>query len=254
MFKISAQGHREVPPSVRTLDLPPGFRPVALRELHDAREYATAHAAALGAGALVFVGRFDVAEFAVVLEPAEPLAAARRAFYAGMLALADTLAALAPPETSIAIAWPDAVHVGGRLVGGGRLTWPPGAEEEATPHWLVFGALIRLVSMSNGETGLHSPATALQDEGFSKIGVERFIEGFARHLMARLDHWCEEDFVALGRHFLLMQKRECGVHLAIDANGDLRIERPGTPAVRRDLRSALESPSWLDPTMEVPRR
>ena len=62
-----------------------------------------------GAGTLVFVGRFDLVEFAVVLEPDEPLRTARRAFYAGMAALADALAAHAPPEKPIAFDWPDAI-------------------------------------------------------------------------------------------------------------------------------------------------
>ena len=70
------------PPSRRTtsfgtaLDLPPGFRTVFLREVGDAFAHAKAHAPELGAGTLVFVGRFDLAEFAVVLEPDEPLATA----------------------------------------------------------------------------------------------------------------------------------------------------------------------------------
>ena len=70
-----------------------------------------ANAAALGAGTLVFVGRFDLAEFAVVLEPDEPLRTARRAFYAGMAALTDALLAHAPPEKPIGFAWPDAITV-----------------------------------------------------------------------------------------------------------------------------------------------
>src|SRR2546421_153188 len=101
---------------VRSLELPPPFRLVALREVGDAFAHACAHAAELGAGTLVFVGRFDLAEFAVVLEPGEPLAAARRAFYAGMVALGDALAARAPPEKPIVVDWPDAVYVdGGRV-------------------------------------------------------------------------------------------------------------------------------------------
>jgi len=54
-------------PYARTLDLPPPFRLVMLRDVGDAFAHACAHAAELGAGTLVFVGRFDVAEFAVVL-------------------------------------------------------------------------------------------------------------------------------------------------------------------------------------------
>src|SRR5579859_6691149 len=113
----------------RSLDLPPPFRLVTLREVGDAFIHACVHASELGAGTLVFVGRFDLAEFAVVVEPDEPLASARRVFYAGMTALGDALAALAPPEKPITIEWPDAFCVDGGLVGGGRLGWPDGADE-----------------------------------------------------------------------------------------------------------------------------
>src|SRR6476646_11620162 len=100
-----------MPNSLRALDLPPPFRLVVLREVGDAFAHACANAAELGAGTLVFVGRFDLAEFAVVLEPDEPLASARVAFYAGMVALGDALAAAAPPQKPIAIEWPAAVYV-----------------------------------------------------------------------------------------------------------------------------------------------
>src|SRR5262250_2202271 len=135
-----------MPLPARVLDLPPRFRPLALRELHDAFDYCTTHAAALGAGALVFVGRFDVAEFAVVLEPEEPLASARRALYAGLAALADALAVHAPPERPITFDWPDGVRVDGGLVGGARLAWPERADENEPAAWLVFAAMIRTVA------------------------------------------------------------------------------------------------------------
>src|ERR1051326_2405408 len=68
------------------LDLPPPFRAIALREVGDAFAHAVAVADKEGAGTLVHVGRFDLAEFAVVLEPDEPLRTARRTIYAGMAA------------------------------------------------------------------------------------------------------------------------------------------------------------------------
>src|ERR1700730_11914202 len=151
-------------PYARNLDLPPPFRLVTLREVGDAFAHACSHAAELGAGTLVFVGRFDLAEFAVVLEPAEPLASARRAFYAGMVALGDALAASAPPEKPIVIEWPDAIYVDRGLVAGGRLGWPDQADERAPPDWLVFGAAIRTVFLSREESGLHPLSTALGDE------------------------------------------------------------------------------------------
>src|SRR5512141_1942691 len=121
------------------LTLPPPFTLVRLRELGDAFAHATSIAPEQGAGTLVYVGRFDLAEFAVVLEPDEPLRGARRAHYMGMNALIDALLAYAPPEKPIAIEWPDAITVDGGLVGGGRLAWPRGASEDEPPQWLVFG-------------------------------------------------------------------------------------------------------------------
>src|ERR1700675_2564183 len=125
-------------PSKPALALPPPFRLVTLREVGDAFAHATAVAAEQGAGTLVYVGRFDLAEFAVVLEPDEPLRLARRVFYAGMAALADAITAHAQPETAITIDWPDSISVNLGLVGGGRLAWPKGISEDKTPPWLVF--------------------------------------------------------------------------------------------------------------------
>jgi len=143
------------------LTLPPPFTLVRLRELGDAFAHAASIAAEQGAGTLVYVGRFDLAEFAVVLEPDEPLRLARRAFYAGMAALADALTAHTQPETAITIDWPDSIAVNHGLVGGGRLAWPKGISEDETPPWLVFGAMIRTVSMSGSEPGLNPLVTAL---------------------------------------------------------------------------------------------
>jgi hypothetical protein len=252
MFKSWAQDHREMPSFLRVLDLPPPFRPVTLREAGNAFAHASAHAHELGAGTLVFVGRFDVAEFAVVLEPEEPLVGARRSFYAGMVALADVLSALAPAQTPIAIEWPDAVEIDRGLVGGGRLAWPQHTDEHAVPDWLVFGAMIRLVWVRT-EGAAHSYATALADEGFGMIDAERLAEGFARHLMVAIHRWREAGFVAVAEDYLPRLRPEPGARRAIDAGGNLRIERTGEPAACLDLRSALAVPSWLEPETGEPR-
>ncbi|MGH6798483.1 MAG: biotin/lipoate--protein ligase family protein [Roseiarcus sp.] len=240
-------------PGARTLDLPPPFRLARLREVGDAFAHACANAAELGAGTLVFVGRFDLAEFAVVLEPDEPLASARLAFYAGMVALGAALAALAPPEKPIAIEWPDAFHVDGGLIGGGRLGWPRRADERAAPNWLVFGAAIRTVSMSGEESGLHPLATALEEEGFGDVGSGRLVEGFARHLMVAIDRWQEGGFAPIAKEYISKLKPESGVRRDIDENGDLNIRRVGEPIERRKLLPRLKVPSWLDPKTGGPR-
>jgi hypothetical protein len=232
------------------LTLPPVFRPVRLREVGDAFTQACANAADLGAGALVFVGRFDLAEFAVVLEPEEPFASARRAaFYAGMVALADTLAALAPPEKPVTIAWPDTIRVDGGIVGGGRLGWPNRVSDDKPPAWLVFGAMIRTVSMIS-DAGLQPLVTALEEEGFSEVSSERLIEGFARHLMVAMDRWQESGFAPIARDYVarLEAAEARGV---IDANGDFS-SGSGQARARRALLPALLKPAWRDPATGGP--
>lgn len=237
------------------LDLPPPFRAVALREVGDAFAHAVAIAEREGAGTLVHVGRFDLAEFAVVLEPDEPLRTARRTLYAGMAALADTLAAHAPPEKPIAIAWPDTLLVDGGLVGGGRLAWPAGAKEDAPPPWLVFAGMIRTVAIGENEPGLNPLAAALADEGFVDLGSGRLVETFARHLMVAIDAWQQDGFTEIAKSYLSRLKPEKGARRDIADNGDLLVRRAGKAAAeRRPLAAALAQPAWLDPASGGPRR
>jgi hypothetical protein len=238
-------------PGARTLELPPPFRLVVLREVGDAFAHACAHAGELGAGTLVFVGRFELAEFAVVLEPEEPLAVARLAFYAGMVALGDALAACAPPEKPITIEWPGAIRIDCGLVGGGRLAWPDGSEETAVPEWLVFGAMIRTVSAWGANAGRHPLATALAEEGFYDASAERLAEGFARHLMAAIARWQESGVAPLAREYLSKLAPD-GTHRSLADNGDLMIREDGATVESRSLASALRAPSWLDPVTGAP--
>jgi biotin-(acetyl-CoA carboxylase) ligase len=244
--------HRSSKPA---LDLPPPFRLVTLREVGDAFSHAAQIAAEEGAGTLVHVGRFDLAEFAVVLEPEEPLRRARRALYAGLAALADALAVHAPPECPIVFDWPDAVRVNGGLVGGVRLAWPPSADENAPPPWLVFGAMIRTVAMGEEEPGLRPLSAALEEEGFDDLGSGALVESFARHLMVAFDTWHESGFDAVAKNYLARLTPESGVRRDIDDNGDLLLRRMAAPmAERRSLVQALAQPSWLDPVTGGPRR
>jgi hypothetical protein len=236
------------------INLPPPFRLVRLREGRDAFAHAIEIAEESGAGTLTYVGRFDLAEFAVVLEPSEPLRTARRAFYAAMVALTDALRAYAPPNKAITIDWPDAICIDGGLVGGGRLGWPSSAKEDEPPRWLVFGAMIRTVAMTDRDAGVHPLASALDQEGFGEAGAVQITESFARHLMLVTDAWQVDGFDAVANEFLLRLMRERQTSHVIADNGDLLVRRIGmSKSERRDLEKALRVPSWLDPDLGGPR-
>lgn len=236
------------------LSLPPPFTAVRLRELGDAFAHATAIAPEQGAGTLVYVGRFDLAEFAVVIEPDEPLAQARRVFYAGMVALTDALSSYALPETSVTIGWPDSISVNLGLVGGARLGWPQGIGEDETPPWLVFGAMIRTVSITGAEPGLNPLVTALEEEGFTEGLSNRVVESFARNFMLAIDSWQESGFGAVAKNYLARLPIEKGLRRDIDDNGDLLRRRMGKAEVERDaLLARLAEPAWRDPVTKGPR-
>jgi hypothetical protein len=201
--------------SASDLSLPPPFSLVTLREAGDAFRHAIAIAPDAGAGTLVWARRFDLAEFAVVLEPEEPLRLARRAVYAGANALADTLAALAPPERAIAWDWPDA-------------------------DWIVFAAMVRTVVMQAGEPGLRPLLGGLDEQGFEELSPSAVIEDWARYFLRETDRWNEFGFHAARARWLA---RVAGEAPRILDNGD---------AGSRSLAAALKHPSWLDPATGVP--
>ncbi len=228
------------------LALPPPYQAVRLREFGDAFAHAVTLAPERGAGTLVYVGRFDLAEFAVVLEPAEPLIRARRVFYAGMGALADAIAAAAPPETAIQIKWPDALYVNWGLVGGGRLGWPNDSDEASVPAWLVFGASVRTAWPKRIDPGVTPELTALDEEGFAEVSAKQIVESFARNLMQALDLWQDSGFENAVRPYLERLARESQPSSAIDDHGDLIVPTASGASKRDALLEKLTAPAWLD--------
>jgi len=240
----------------QTLDLPPGYTLVALRELGDAFAHACEIAAEAGAGTLVWVRRYDLVEFAVVLEPDEPLRSARRAFFAGMNALADAIAAHCPPEREVTFDWPDAIRFDAGLLGGGRLGWPDQCTEDGIPEWLVFGVILRAADMAHVPEIEAVSGVSLLSEGFEMVDTDAIIESFARHLMTAFDRWKERGFEAIARDYLeRLPKNKASARRGIDVNGDLLVALPagnGAPA-RSSLVDALGRATWYDAQARGPK-
>lgn len=240
----------------QTLDLPPGYTLVALRELGDAFAHGCAIAAEAGAGTLVWVRRYDLVEFAVVLEPDEALASARRAFFAGMNALGDAISSHCPPEREVSFDWPDAVRFDGGLLGGARLGWPTDCAEDEIPAWLVFSVILRAADMTHIEEVQAASGVALLSEGFEMIDTNAIIESFARHLMTGFDRWKERGFEAVARDYLSrLALAKAGEMRGIDVNGDLLVRTAagkGSPQ-RTSLVDALARADWYDREARGPK-
>lgn len=232
------------------LDLPPPYRLVTLREIGDAHGHACAIAAAAGAGTFVWARRYDVLDIAVVLEPDEPLAMARRAFFVGMTALADALAAHCPPERALGFDWPDTIKLNGARIGGGRLGWPESCREKDSPAWLVFSAMLMVAQADPEQATGARWTTSFEDEGFGPRAVESVAESFARQLLLSFDRYESEGFAPIAAHYLgHLGGAADGVRRSIGAHGDLLIaaENRRGKRERHTLARALGTPAWLDP-------
>jgi hypothetical protein len=240
----------------RALDLPPGYTPVLLRESGDAFAHGLAIAGQAGAGTLISVGRYDLVELAVVLEPAEPLVSARRALFVGMNATADAIAAHCPPEREVNFAWPDSIIFDGGLLGGVRLGWPEDCAETDVPAWLVLGVMLRAVDLVSIEPGAMPGTVSLMGEGFEMVQADAIVGSFARHLMIGFDQWNESGFDPVAGNYLArLPKNKAGERRGIDRNGDLLTNAPFDmgAADRTSLLDGLSRAAWYDPGLGGPK-
>ena len=238
----------------KELSLPPLYSLVSLRERGDAHAHACSIASEAGAGTLVRVRRFDVAEFAVILEPGEALATARRAFLCGMAALADALASHAPPEKPIVFDWPGGIRCDGALIGGARLAWPEGCKEKEEPDWLVFSAMITM-ARNLRDPGLHPDSSSLEEEGFEDVDSDMVIESFSRHLMVHFDGWTAKGFKGVAEAYLeRLPRKRPSERRSFDPTGDLLVKAHATGRVEKHaMLGPLVAAEWLDPETGAPR-
>lgn len=249
---------RRAPPRA-DFDLPPGFDVVALRESKDAFAHAVSIAAESGAGTLVHVGRFDLLELALVLEPDETLTSARGVVYAVMNAMGDALAAVLPPEKPVTFDWPDTIRVDDGVIGGVRMAWPDDADEVEPPDWLVAAVTIRVVLPLTG--GAVNPydvtvreGTSLEIEGIEQLDSRSLTASFCRYLLLQLNGWRENGLDGAARAFLGRMPPDRARHRVIDGNGDLveyGVDRREEIA-RLSLQAALGEPRWRDPSTGAP--
>ena len=206
-----------------TVDLgerfPPLFRPQALGPRQDAQAQAVTEAARAGAGAVFYGERAGQIGFSVVLEPEEALSAARRVLFCGMNALAETIAAEAPPERPLAFRYPGVVLFDAGVIGGLRLSWPEGAED-APPEWLVLAGTIRRSGVTEALLRHDPLAMSLEEAGLGDIVPQAFVARFCRHLMAEIDEWQHVGFKGVGQRYLRRLEGGGGLR-GIESNGDL---------------------------------
>ena len=213
-------------------ELPSLFTPIPLREAGDAMARAIAMAPGHGAGTLAWVRAMSRIEAAVVLEPEQPLGAARMVLFAAISALADAVVALGPPEIPVSLRWPATLIVNGGEVGLARLASPPDTAPDAPPDWLVAGVEARFVNAPGLEPGFAPTRTSLEAEGWDETDPAEITAAWARHLMAGLAEWERDGPQRVAERYLARLEHDAetkGTRRALDTGtAELIWERDGT--------------------------
>ena len=182
------------------------FRRRRAARIKDAVEHAVSIADEAGAGTLVQVGRFDLVELAVVLEPDEPLAGARRVVYAVMNAMGDALAALLPAGKAgrVRLAGHDPRrrrHHRRRAAGVAGHS----GERYRAADWLVGGMSLRVaLPLSGGAVNPYDVSARGHQPGDRRLredGQPRTDRQLLPLSAAAFDGWREAGFEAAGRAF-----------------------------------------------------
>ena len=171
---------------------------------HGALEGALAGVAAreLGAGDVIWTDDPASVELAIVLEPDIPLVRAVQMLPMTMVATADCIGALAPPQVGVMLLWPNEIRVNGASVGHVQ-TVVATCEPEAIPDWLVVAVSLRLkFAEGDPEPGHRRNETALAEEGCDELSNIMLIESFTRHFLTWLNNWQDEGFKPVHQSWL----------------------------------------------------
>ena len=227
----------------RRLVLPPPYTQFRI-DAGDVLEEALRLAPEEGAGTLVWRHGGGILAFAVVLEPEQPLAGARMAFFAGMCALGDALAAHCAPDRPVRFAYPDTIIYDAARLGGARLAVPALDAEDDVPPWMVFAVELIAERDHLTDPGAWPQSTSLKEEEFD--APEAIVESFASYLMLWFDRWTHQGLEAVVEHYLERVDPPASPGARSLADGDL-VERLASGVVRRhDLAAELAACRWRD--------
>lgn len=162
----------------------------------------------------------------LVLRPKAPVARVPEIAFVAALAAGDAIAALLPPSSEMKLKWPNDILVGGKKAAGLLL-------EAGAGGYLVLGVGINVASYPEG---LDLPATSLNAEGATGVGVGEALEGFCRAFTVWYGRWRHDGFGVIREAWLagaagvgqtirvrLESESLTGVFLGLDRDGALRL-------------------------------
>jgi hypothetical protein len=166
------------------------------------------------------------------------------AFFAGMCALGDALAAHCAPDRPVRFGWPDTIIYDAARLGGARFAAPEDCAETDVPDWMVFAVELIAERDHLVDPGAYPESTSLKEEEFEP--AEDILASFASYLMLWFDRWQHQGLQAMVEHYLarLDPPLEAGARSLAD--GDLVERLPSGEMHEVSLADGLAACRWRD--------
>lgn len=162
---------------------------------------------------------------AIVLQPEVALRQAAQMLPLAMVALADCIGSLAPPQVGVMFRWPGTVTVNGAKVGDVRVVSSDG-EAGAVPNWLVVSVDLRMQPEADADEPGKSPdQTTLSDEGCEELTYLDVMASFSKHFLAWVNIWEGEGFRPVHKNWIervedrTMPRRLAGAEAVVTVRG-----------------------------------
>ncbi len=202
-------------------------------------------------GTLLWVGRDDRLDCAVILHPDEALARAAVVTYVAMLGLRDALGAVGSPMLEVTFAWPNRIEANGGGVAAIGIELPDGVASGSVPDWLVLFAAVNVTAPLPLGSDAKRRVTSLREEGCEGLTPAELLETFARHFLTWINRWQDDGFAPVRAAWLrhapnhgeeieigVKGERPTGTFAGIDDDGALVLDTEGARR-RVDLCVAL---------------
>ena len=131
---------------------------------------------------------------AFVLEPEVERPRVQEMLFVLMVAAADSLGSICPPELAITWDWPNAVYGNRARLGTASLVLSEAENASGQPDWAVAALDIRLRPSDEREPGLTPDVTTLWDEGAVGLEVVPALEALSRHFLVWINRWESDGF------------------------------------------------------------
>jgi len=203
-------------------------------------------AGSAGAGDLFWACTTDTISFAVVLEPEVPAERTAEMLFVMMVAVADAIGALGPPELAVTWRWPDQIRANKARIGRARMARSVITDDDGAPDWLVIGVELALMPQAGRvEPGHQMDVTTLWDEGGGDIEAMPALESLSRHFLTWIHKWDSEGFRPVHDAWLFRAdnyreevtietggSQVTGTFIGIDEGGNLLLKTGDEPNTR----------------------